>query len=451
MIKRKISIPLMVIVILAIIVKSQYPKLYIATGYGAKSMASAVFLTGRDPHLVQSVDLNYSIVKFTRSTIDFENKSVTTSFWGLAKQTAVYREGFGCSLAGDHSVQEIQKNTFTPPVVRREGAWRIPWPNGDLLKDTVFSEIDAIRLKTAIDDAFASSSADKRGTAAVVVLYKGELVAEKYDSEMGITADTRIWGWSMNKSIMNAMAGVLSRQGKLSIAAVAPIPQWSNDRRRDITINDLLHMSSGLKWDEDYADVSSVTNMLYRSDDCYKVAIEVPFQKKPGSEWKYSSGTTNILSGIMRTLIGNDKNYHEFPYREIFNKIGISSMILETDQAGNFVGSSYGYATARDWARFGLLYYNNGIWKNDTILPKGWVEYTRTSVAASKGEYGAQFWLNRSKSLPDAPEDLFLCDGHRGQRIFIIPSRKLVIVRLGFSEDGFDHNLFLKGILAAIK
>ena len=125
-------------------------------------------------------------------------------------------------------------------------------------------------------------------------------------------------------------------------------------------------------------------------------------------------------------------------------------MILETDVAGNFVGSSYGYATARDWARFGLLYYNNGIWKNDTILPKGWVDYTRKPCTVSGGKYGAQFWLNVSKSLPDAPDDMYYCDGHRGQRIFIIPSRNLVVVRLGFSEEGFDHNKFLKEILESI-
>ena len=126
-------------------------------------------------------------------------------------------------------------------------------------------------------------------------------------------------------------------------------------------------------------------------------------------------------------------------------------MIIETDAAGNFVGSSYGYATARDWARFGLLYYKDGVWKGDTILPRGWVGYTTTQAVASKGEYGAQFWLNKSKKLPDAPQDLYSCNGHRGQRVFIIPSRKLVVVRLGFSEDGFDQNEFIKGILAAIK
>jgi CubicO group peptidase (beta-lactamase class C family) len=191
--------------------------------------------------------------------------------------------------------------------------------------------------------------------------------------------------------------------------------------------------------------------MLYKSADCYEKAISEPYRKAPGSEWKYSSGTTNILSGIMRTLIGGEESYLEFPYREIFNKIGISSMILETDAAGNFVGSSYSNATARDWARFGLLYYNDGVWKNDTIFPKGWVEYTRTPATASKGEYGAQFWLNKSKKLPDVPEDLFFCDGHRGQRIFIIPSRDLVIVRLGYRNDGFNFNDFLKDILGSIK
>jgi len=449
--KRKIIIPLVIIVVLVIIGVSQYPKLYIATGYGARSMATAVFVAERDPLMVKLTDLNYSIVKYTQSVVDYENKSVTTSFWGMAKQTAVYRKGFGCCLIGNRSADSLRMSSFTPPINKIPGSWRIAWPNGDLKKDTVFPEIDSLKLKSAIDAAFDISSEGKKRTAAVVVIYKGELVAEKYDTEMGITPDTRIWGWSMTKSIMNAIAGVLTKHGKLNVNAVAPIPQWQKDRRRDITINDLMHMSSGLKWNEDYGDVSSATNMLYRSADCYKVAIDVPYQEKPGTEWKYSSGTANILSGIFRILIGNDKSYYEFPYRDIFNKIGVTSMILETDAAGNFVGSSYSYATAHDWARFGLLYYNNGIWKGDTILPPGWVAYTRTPAAASKGEYGAQFWLNRSRKLPDAPEDLFSCNGHRGQRIFIIPSRNLVVVRLGFSEEGFNHNEFLKGILAAIK
>ena len=451
MLRRKIVIPVVVIATLIIIAASQYPKLYLATGYGAKSMATAVFVAERDPQLVKLTDLNYSIVKYTQSVVDYENKSVTTSFWGMAKQTAVYRKGFGCCLIGDRSADSLRMVSFDLPVNRQDGVWHIAWPIGDLVKDTVYPEIDTLKMKSAIEGAFDKPSLYEKRTAAVVVLYKGELIAEKYDKALGITPDTRLWGWSMTKSIMNAMAGVLTKQGKLDVNAVAPVPLWQKDRRRDITINNLMHMSSGLKWDENYSDVSSATNMLYRSADAYKVAIDVPFQKKPETDWNYSSGTTNILSGIMRTLIGNDQAYHEFPYREIFNKIGITSMIIETDAAGNFVGSSYGYGTARDWARFGLLYYNNGIWKGDTILPKGWVSYTTTPAVASKGEYGAQFWLNKSKKLPDVPEDLFSCNGHRGQRVYIIPSRNLVVVRLGFGEDGFSHNDFLKGILAAIK
>ncbi len=451
MIKSKILIPILIVVALSSIVSSQYPKLYIATGYGAKTMATAVFVSGKDPALAQLIDLNYSIVKYTRSKIDFKNKTATTSFWGFAKQTAVYREGFGCCLVGNGTVDSLQKNCFTPPVTRRNGVWRTSWPNGDRMKDTIYPEIDTFKLKHTINSAFGPPAVDKRWTAAVVVVYKGELIAEKYSEALGITPDTRIWGWSMTKSIMNAMAGVLTKQRKLDVNALAPVNQWLNDRRRDITIDNLMHMSSGLKWDEDYGDVSSATSMLYRSANCYQEAIAPPYEKSPESEWKYSSGTSNILSGIMRTLIGNDQAYHEFPYREIFNRIGVSSMILETDAAGNFVGSSYSNATARDWARFGLLYYNDGIWEGDTLFSKGWVNYTRTPAAASKGEYGAQFWLNRSKKMPDVPEDLFFCDGHRGQRIFIIPSRKLVVVRLGFSEEGFNHNQFLKGILDAIK
>ena len=450
MLRRKIVILVAVIATLIIIAVSQYPKLYLATGYGAKSMATAVFVADRDPIMVKNTDLRYSIVKYTRSTIDYKNRSVVTSFWGLAKQTAVYRPGLGCCLIGELPADVVQKSGMTLPVIRREGVWRTAWPDGDAVKDTVYPEIDKARLQAAIDAAFDEKTENKKGTAAVVVLYKGELVAEKYATGLGITADTRLWGWSMTKSIVNAMAGVLTKQGKLNVNAVAPVAEWLNDKRRDITINDLMHMCSGLKWDEDYSDVSSATNMLYRSADCYKVAVDVPFQKKPGTEWKYSSGTSNILSGIIRTLIGNDQIYLNYPYREIFNKIGASSMILETDAAGNFVGSSYCYATARDWARFGLLYYHDGVWKGDTILPKGWVTYTKTVATPSKGQYGAQFWLNRSKSLPDAPEDLFACEGHRGQRVFIIPSRNLVVVRLGFSETSFGHNEFLKGILSAI-
>jgi CubicO group peptidase (beta-lactamase class C family) len=448
--KKKLIITALVIIALIVVVARQYPKLYIASGYGAKSLASGIFVAGREPMMVKDQDLNYSIVKYTSSKIDFENKSVTTSFWGLAPQTAVFRSGLGCCLIDDRPLDSVKSISFVRPSVQQVGVWQRPWPEGDKIKDTIFSEINKVKLDSAINSAFNSTSEDQKRTAAVVVIYKGQLIKEKYWEDQKINADTRLWGWSMNKSIINALVGILVKQGKLGIMASAPVSEWLNDKRRDITINDLLHMSSGLKWNENYGIVSNTTQMLFSDPDCYKAAILAPFNKKPDTEWKYSSGTANILSGIIRSTIHNDNDYHAFPYRELFNKTGMSSMIMETDASGNFVGSSFGYAIARDWARFGLLYYNNGVWQGDTILPKGWVDYTRTPAKASKGKYGAMFWLNQANQLPDVPEDTYSCQGHRGQRVFIIPSRNLVVVRLGFSDENFNHNAFLKGILASI-
>lgn len=449
--KRRIWIPLLVVAVILIIGTSQYPKLYIATGYGAKCMASGIFVAGRDPEMIYANDLDYSIVKYTRNKVDYQEKSVTTSFFGLARQKAVYREGFGCFLVDDSFTGEslvAKASAMKMPAVQ---TWKIPWPEGDLKTDTVFPELNSGLLQKVVDAAFDSSGTRIRRTAALVVAYKGKLVAEQYWKEQSVTPDTRLWGWSMDKSIINAMIGVLVKQGKLAVNAIAPVKEWQNDRRREITINDLLQMSSGLKWDEDYGDISEATNMLYRQRNCYSSAIAAPYEKKPGSEWKYSSGTTNILSGIIRNTLNDDNLYFDFPYAMIFRKIGMNSMVFETDASGYFVGSSYGYATARDWARFGQLYLQNGVWKGDSILPEGWVDYTRTPAPASKGRYGAQFWLNRSGELLDIPTDMFSCKGHRGQMIFIIPSRNIVVVRLGFEDDSFDYNQFLKQILSAFK
>jgi len=350
--KKKLTITVLVVIVLTLIIVSQYPKLYIATGYGAKSMASGIFIGGREPLMVQDQDLNYSIVKYTSSKIDFVKKTVTTSFWGMAPQTAVFRKGLGCCLIDGKPLDSLMQITFVPPA-EQPGVWQKPWPEGDKLSDTIFAVINRTRLDSFINDAFLTKGGNSKRTAAVVVVYKGKLVGEKYWKEKGITADTKLWGWSMNKSIMNALTGILVKEGKLDLNASAPVAEWLKDKRRNITINDLMHMSSGLKWNEDYGTAANTTKMLFRDPNCYKTAISAPLEAKPGTEWKYSSGTGNILSGIIRSTIHNDNEYLAFPYRELFNKLGMSSMILETDLAGNFVGSSFGYATARDWARFG--------------------------------------------------------------------------------------------------
>lgn len=448
--KKRVWIPLLIAAAVLVIGTSQYPKLFVATGYGAKSMASGIFVAGRDPANIQANDLDYSIVKYTTSRINYEDKSVTTSFFGLAKQKAYYREGYGCYLVGAEAPEKLKTSYSLPEIVKKQ-SWKTEWPDGDAPGDTIFPELDRNKLKSALDDAFDKQGEKRKRTAAVVVAYKGKMVAEQYWKEQSVSADTRLWGWSMNKSIVSAMVGVLVKQGKLSLDASAPVEEWLQDKRRDITINDLMQMSSGLAWNEDYGDISDVTTMLFKEQNCYQYASSFPFDKKPGTEWKYSSGTTNILSGIIRKALNDDQRYFEFPYTEIFRKIGMNSMILEYDAHGYIVGSSFGYATAKDWAKFGQLYLQDGVWKGDSILPKDWVAYTSLPASAANGKYGAMFWLNRSLELKDSPEDMISCNGHRGQRVFIIPSRDLVVVRLGFGEDDFNFNQFLKEIIGALR
>ncbi|HEX8279026.1 MAG TPA: serine hydrolase, partial [Segetibacter sp.] len=212
------------------------------------------------------------------------------------------------------------------------------------------------------------------------------------------------------------------------------------------------------RWWEYYAAPSDATNMLYKERDMGGFAIAKKLKDKPGTKFNYSSGTTNIVSRIIRDVIG-DQNYYTFPYKELFYKIGMFNTILEVDAGGTSVGSSYCFATARDWARFGLLYRNNGVWNGERILPEGWVEFTTTPTAAklpeADGTYGAQFWLNKPnengyKKYRLVPDDCFRCQGYEGQYIWVIPSKKLVVVRLALEKgDELDANIFLSKLIKA--
>jgi CubicO group peptidase (beta-lactamase class C family) len=283
------------------------------------------------------------------------------------------------------------------------------------------------------------------------VAYDTSFLAEAYGD--GFDRTTPLLGWSMTKSINSALIGILVKEGKLAIDVPAPVEEWQGDERKDITIRSLLNMTSGLEWVEDYGDISDATIMLYNRGDVAKYAISKEAALPPNSDWYYSSGTTNILAAIVRRSFETHQQYLDFPRVSLFNRIGMRSAIMETDAAGTFIASSYTYANTRDWARFGLLYLNNGIWNNDTIFPTNWVNFTQQEAPHSNGDYGAQFWLNKSGSeLPDAPRDTYFADGFHGQRVYIIPSKKLVIVRMGESKKGeFDYNKFVSSIIAAFE
>jgi CubicO group peptidase (beta-lactamase class C family) len=207
-----------------------------------------------------------------------------------------------------------------------------------------------------------------------------------------------------------------------------------------------MQMQSGLKWNEDYGSRSDVNVMLHCEDDMAKFAFSQPLESAVGSKWYYSSGTTNIVNYLMRQKLGNDQEYYNYAQTRLFDKIGMSDAVFETDASGTQVGSSYIFATARDYARFGMLFLQDGVFNGERILPEGWVKYCTTPASASKGEYGSFFWLNQNGKLPSAPSDTYWAQGHNGQRIFIVPSKELVVVVTSYSPKpdkviDFDHLL----------
>ena len=241
----------------------------------------------------------------------------------------------------------------------------------------------------------------------------------------------------MAKSFTNALVGILVKQGNLDIYDPAPVAQWAaaDDPRSAITTDHLLRMSSGLDWSENYATPSSATNMLFKDASMANTAASVGAAYLPDSVWYYSSGTTNILSEIIRKNVG-EPDYWSFPYHKLFHKIGISTAVWEPDASGTFVGSSYLWMSPRDYARLGMLFLQDGAWEDERLLPEGWVDYSSAPTpAAPNGIYGAQFWRNGfdSYNFPDVPDDAYLANGYEGQRILIIPSKDLVIVRLGYT------------------
>lgn len=417
----------------------------VLAGFGAKQLCSCVFVSQRTPASALALDLNRFPYTLASYQIDHAERWVEARVGLGPTRRAVYRDGLGCVLLTDLA-QVPEPRTYIPPAIEFQ-----PLP-----KRRPGSAVDYAQLDSAVARAFVEPNASRpQNTLAVAVLYRDTLVAECYAS--GITADTPLPGWSMAKSVTNALIGVLVRQGQLSVEDPAPVAAWKDDERRHITINDLLRMQSGQAWSENYFLVSDVTRMIFLSKDMSARAERQPLAHPPGSRWLYSSGTTNVLSQIIRNTVG-EADYREFPYRALFGLLGMRSATWEADPTGTLVGSSYLLATARDWAKFGALYLNDGCWQEQRILPEGWVAYTTTPVpSAPQRQYGAHFWLNAGEAndpterpFPDAPTDTYFAQGFDGQNIFIIPSRQLVIVRLGVTTQGnFDQNQFISDVLNA--
>ncbi len=424
-----------------------YPKLDLISGFSSKSMASGHFIDNRSQEIIEKGDNDIEMITLAKNKIDENGKFATASVYGLKERKAIYREGLGATLINDDF--DISKPYEVPK--RTKLVNNLPFPYGNKEpKDTVFANVDYAKLNAAVAKAFDANGKKEKRTRSVLVIYKDKIIAEKYDT--GFNKESKILGWSMTKSITATLFGILQKQGKIEVLKPAPIPEWANDERSKITINDLLHMNSGLEWEEDYTKICDATKMLFQAEDMSQEQLKKPAQFKPNSHWNYSSGTTNLLSGILRRQFKTHQEYLDFWYSALIDKIGMSSMLVETDMAGNYVGSSYGWATTRDWSKFGLLYLHKGNWNGDQLFDENWAKYVATPTDGSKGDYGAHFWLNAGGHYSNAPRDMYSANGFQGQKVFIIPSQDLVIVRMGLTEDAkFDFDGLLSGVLRSLK
>jgi CubicO group peptidase (beta-lactamase class C family) len=424
-------------------------KFRLACGFKARAICNGVFVSGIDARRLSREDAAFNpFFRLAWPRIDRERRRVSCSILGLGlfRETAVYVDGIGAVLlagTSEESVRAWPRVPFSTP--RAADSAVVPWPVGDAIVPAArVGGPKAKKVAAAVDRLFEDP--DRRHplrTRAVLVVYDGGIICERYAEGFG--PGMRMLSWSMAKSVTSVLVGILSGQGRMAVDKPAPVPEWSNPRdpRHAITPSQLLRMSAGLAWTETYGEqpISDVNRMLFLEPDMARYAASRPLAEEPDTAFLYSSGSTNILCRSMRSLFASGGEYLAFPHRALFDRIGMHRAVWGTDASGTIVGSSYLFATARDFARFGMFCLADGVWQSKRILPEGWMTWATTPTPTDPtAEYGAGFWLNRdpadtskARGYPKLPTDFYYANGHQGQMIGVIPSRKLVVVRLGMT------------------
>lgn len=417
----------------------QRPMVLTGTGYAAHNACAVERVAGRDN---PETDLPPNpLVPVLRASTS--GAVTTASLLGiLAKQQAWFAEGFGCSVAPEAPAlpQPTPVNISNNPYAELEA------PNA--------SEPVEAALNKAFGTELSASDQEKLGTRAIVVLKDGELVAERYAE--GFDQNTPQLGWSMSKSVTNLIVGRLVHAGVVSLDDDNLRPEWANDERNGITIRQLLNMTSGLEWDETYALNTTITRMLYMEPDMGSFVAAQPSAHKPGTHLQYSSGSTTLLCSIL----DKSSNRANLPREQIFAPLGLASAVMEPDGSGTPVCSSYMWATPRDWATVGQFALNDGVWNGRRLLPEGWMTESTTAVDVESQEdapYGSAWWPNMGVDgtlvYENIPADAYFAQGHDGQRIIVVPSEGLVIVRMGFSPNADDirTTALTANLIAALK
>ncbi len=417
----------------------------------AEAVCAKTFVSGLDPDTAFAEALDRPGIRRLRRVLRYQldraAKTVDVSTLGLHGAHAVFREGFGC----------VQQHGPREPYLLKTDIEALKTPKAPPLLPEI-AGADVVEpsdpaLKAALDHAFEEPAEPPfRRTKAVVVVRDGKVIAERYAKGVGI--DTQLPGFSMTKSVVNALLGIMTEQGLTSPSLPAPIPEWkgADDPRREIEVGHLMRMTSGLALDEDNSGFDP-SNQMYLYDDMAGFAVQAPLIAPPGTRWSYSSATTQILARIIRDAVGGPEQTLSYAWRELFNPLGMRDVTLEFDASGTLQGSANMLASARDWARFGLLYLNDGVLGGKRILQADWVDYS--AAATLDTEYGAGFYTNRSEHphargrvLSGIPRDAFFAFGYLGQRVAVIPSQNMVVVRLGDSvEPGGD----MRGLERLIK
>lgn len=426
--------------------------MHTATGFSAKNICSGHFVSG----FSQQEIMDQALLPISQTfrlvgvNIDRNKQTVDTDILMSHDRRAVYKSGFGCILLppGEKQLafQLPQESTAEP---NESNSLDHQWPKGLADIDLSLLTSQQLRVNEIAKKHFETSIKDPNlRTKALLVIHNGKLIAEQYAK--GVTPSTPLISWSMAKSITNLQVGLLVKRKQLSLTEPLDVPGWKSEEFQKLNLGHMLTMTSGLEFDETYGVGGDAALMLSVVPDADSFASNKPIVHPPGEHWYYSSGTTNIISGLIRRSFGKDfKAYLNFTDEMLFTPLGIDSAVLEMDSVGNMVGSSYMYASARDWAKIGQLLLQQGDWNGKNLLPSSWIDYSKIPTPANKSNrYGAHFWLNQTpqdtnqkRFWPSIPEDAFYMSGFQGQRVVIIPSKKLVFVRLGFTTPKYTTDI----------
>lgn len=412
----------------------------VASGLGAKIACSGKFVTGLTEQQIMDDLAGYSPATKLLD-IQYQGNKVTADFMGLSLSSATFRGNLGCTLDSAQALVDLDKLSAADLKARS-----MSWPAGETVNSIEQT------MQTLVDSILRQDNQDGLDTRALLVVKDGYIVAESY--AQGFDYATPLLGWSMGKSLTSIMLGNLALKQRVKVNSKELFSQWQNDERSNISLENLLQMSSGLAFAETYIPGTDSTRMLFLEPSTSGYALAKPVEHPPGKHFAYSSGTTNILMRyVFETLGAQPQALVNYFHTEIAIPLGLANTVFELDSEGIYVGSSYIFSSARDWARMGWLMVNQGVINNQQLISKDWVKAaTQSNQSENDGRYGYQFWLNtggnQAPRWSDLPSDLYAMMGNKGQRVMMIPAKNAVIVRLGWSNSYPDSENFGKIITA---